>query len=838
MNINSLVMKKVIFTLLILAVALFCEAQSGSITNILVSQRTNGSGLVDIYFTLEGSGSNYNIIMETSFDAGNTFTLIQETYLDSVSGISPGDNIHLIWDGLGSFPNIYSEESMLKIIAYEEGTCPPLIPDVDGNAYNTAIMGTQCWMTVNLETTQYSNGTPIDYPGTDDTEWSNTTNGAYAWYDNDISWKDSYGALYNWYAVEDTNGLCPEGWHVPAENEWAKIIEYVGIEEIAGGKMKSTRTEPDDHPRWDDPNTGATNESNWSGLPGGAREFLGGFGFSVLGTKGEWWSPTIVGTYPRYYSLTNSTSSIYLYNDRPFNCGLSVRCVWNDSVEATLPEIITKNVIAVGWDTAWSGGNIINTGGASVTARGIVWSIQEQPTLENNQGFTVDGEGAGEFESRMGGLTSQTFYYVRAYATNSVGTEYGQQESFETLIAPGAPIVITDAVSDISYNTATSGGNVIDGGAAEVEARGVVWATFQNPTLENYEGFTEDGSGLGEYTSYLIGLTAGTQYYVRAYAMNFVATSYGNQADFNTLDPVLATVTTETVSDITYCSATSGGNVTDDGFGAITARGVVWATFQNPALENNEGFTTDGSGLGEFISYLSGLSQQTQYYVRAYATNSAGNAYGNQEEFVTEPFICGTTTITDIDNNVYNTVLVGSQCWMQENLETTKYSDGTPIEYPGTDNNAWSNNTTGAYAWYDNDISWKDLYGALYNYHAAFNTNGLCPEGWHIPSNSEWDIIINLYTEIAGRKMKSTRTDPDTHPRWDSPNYADNESEWTGFPGGEREFNGSFSQLGDKGHWMAVPLGYSPLLEHDTEYMGGSEHDSNCGLSIRCLKDE
>jgi uncharacterized protein (TIGR02145 family) len=177
-------------------------------------------------------------------------------------------------------------------------------------------------------------------------------------------------------------------------------------------------------------------------------------------------------------------------------------------------------------------------------------------------------------------------------------------------------------------------------------------------------------------------------------------------------------------------------------------------------------------------------------------------------------FVCGTSTVTDIDGNIYNTVQIGDQCWMKENLKTIHYRNGTPIEYPGSDNSAWQSNTSGAYAWYQNNISWKENYGALYNWYAVNNTNGLCPEGWHVPGDAEWNNLI-LYldpdadpnaigsqSDIAGGKLKSMRTAPEAHPRWNSPNTgASNESNWTGFPGGYRSVHCTYATIGFYGSW-------------------------------------
>jgi len=637
-------MKKAILTVLIILAGLYCAAQNDTITDIVVIQRTDGSGLVDISFTLNGQESSYNITLEVSFDAGNLFTPVPPAFFNGdIINIPPGENKQIVWDGLGSFPDTYSAEAKLKIIANKGASCPPSLTDIDGNSYTMAVIGSQCWMAENLETTKYKNGTPIDYPGVDNNAWTNNTNGAYGWYNNDISWKDSYGALYNWHAVMNANFLCPDGWHIPSHDEWSVLIEYLGGEYSAGGKLKSIRTEPDPHPRWDSLNVGATNESNWSGLPGGYREHTGSF--DELGGMGIWWTSTEIGGSLAWSQfIVNSGQSIILNNDFFKSYGLSVRCIWEENPQTTIPTVITAET-----------------------------------------------------------------------------------------------------------------------------------------------------------------------------------------------------------SEITQTTAVSGGNVTDDGGADVTARGVVWSTFENPTLEINEGVTSDGAGTGEFVSSLTGLSQETEYFVRAYANNSVGTAYGNQQEFVTVGFLCGTSTIADLDGNVYNTVLIDSHCWMAENLETTQYRNGTPIDYPGTDNNAWWNNTIGAYAWYNNDIAWKDSYGALYNFHAGVNANGLCPAGWHVPTDTEYTTLSDFLggEAVAGGKLKSTRTDPDPHPRWDSPNTgATNETNWTGFPGGFRDYMGYFGEQGRRGSfWTSTEAGFDVSWSRSMYYSSqnmtrNSDVFPGYGLSIRCLRDE
>ena len=320
--------------------------------------------------------------------------------------------------------------------------------------------------------------------------------------------------------------------------------------------------------------------------------------------------------------------------------------------------------------------------------------------------------------------------------------------------------------------------------------------------------------------------------------------------------PTLATATT---TDITQTTAKSGGNVTDDGGSTVTARGVCWSTNQNPTT--NDAQTTDGSGTGTFTSEIIGLTVNTGYYVRAYATNSEGTAYGNQETFITqsgggtgEP--CpGMPTVTDIDGNTYNTVLIGTQCWMAENLETTTYQNGTPI--PNVTNNiAWQNLTTGAYVWYDNDILWKNLYGTLYNWYAVDDPNGLCPTGWHVPTHDEWTALTDFIGGTGsphGNELKSCRQvnsplgggcNTTAHPRWheDNTDFGTDDYGFSGLPGGTRFYDGSFDFLGYNVLWWSSTE-YSSyhvwtrVLGWNGGYVGVGDGSKLYGLSVRCLRD-
>jgi len=317
---------------------------------------------------------------------------------------------------------------------------------------------------------------------------------------------------------------------------------------------------------------------------------------------------------------------------------------------AVLPSITTTAVTAITSTSATSGGDISSDGGSDVTARGICWSTSQDPTIAGDH--TDDGGGTGIFISDMAGLTPGTTYYVRAYATNSIGTIYGNELNFQS--GAVVPTVTTTAVTAITSSSASSGGNVTSQGGATVTARGVCWSTSPNPTTA--ESKTINGSGTGSYASSLTSLSPGITYYVRAYATNSAGTGYGDEFSFKT-DPVLPTLSTTTVTSITYNSAVSGGDITGDGGAAVTSRGVCWSTVQNPTIANSK--TIDGSGNGSFSSILTGLNPSTNYYVRAYATNNAGTAYGPQQPFSTPaaPYITvltptGTDHWLELENKI------------------------------------------------------------------------------------------------------------------------------------------------------------------------------------------
>jgi len=696
----------------------------------------------------------------------------------------------------------------------------------------------------------------------------------------------------------------------------------------------------------------------------------------------------------------------------------------------TLPEVTTAEISNITDISADGGGNVTKNGYTPITARGVCWSTSENPTLADNK--TSNGTGTGEFTSALTALTENTLYYVRAYASNSVGTAYGESVSFTSEHTVVLPTITTTIISDINNNSATGGGNVTENGYAEVTGRGICWNTAGSPVITDSK--TENGTGLGEFTSSLTGLNSNTVYHVRAYATNSAGTQYGSEVSFTSAegtftdardgntynyltlgtqvwmaenlaylpsvsehdegennlpyyyvygyegtdvsdakasanystygalynweassyacpsgwhlpsddewktleehlgmtsadadingwrssgnvgykmkstsgwtdngngsnssgfgalpagdrnsitgfininadayfwtatsnnaleswyrgfhysrneimrtylenqtgfsvrciqgDPATKpVVTTNTISNIDKTTADGGGEVTDDGGANITVRGVCWSTSEAPDV--NDSKTSNGTGTGTFTSSLTSLTPDTRYYVRAYATNSEGTAYGRQVYFNTEGSDNDGSFTDSRDGNVYDYKIIGTQIWMINNLaylphvsDSNTGSEDSPHRYVyGYEGSSVASAKASAN---------YSTYGVLYNWEAALIA---CPDGWMLPSSDQWTILKDyLGDDFAGYKMKSTTG-------WDNIGNGDNSSRFNALPTGERDYWGGFYGMGNRGgFWSTVPDGATQAERWYLVFNGDSLYTENIGksygFSVRCL---
>lgn len=338
-------------------------------------------------------------------------------------------------------------------------------------------------------------------------------------------------------------------------------------------------------------------------------------------------------------------------------------------------------------------------------------------------------------------------------------------------------------------------------------------------------------------------------------------------------DPDLATVTTSDIEVITSFSAIGGGEVTHTGGTGVSIhdRGLVWSTSENPTIDDNDGMTIKEGKLGEFSSTIEDLSPETTYFVRAYATTVAGVAYGEQISFTTDedPDFPG-GTVTDIEGNEYQTLFIGEQEWMAENLRVTKYNNQDEI-ITGLDDEQWVNATEGAYAVFpydhedaegiDSEEEMVEIYGKLYNWYAVTDDRELCPEGWRVPSRSDVTQLLNylensydfVNEDNIGNTLKDCRQinsplggycNTSEHPRWDahSTQFGTNDFGYSAIPAGYRFIGGNFTRIGRSARWwtateMSEVFSWNWTLSFVLGEANIYQSNLFAGFSVRCVRD-
>ena len=280
------------------------------------------------------------------------------------------------------------------------------------------------------------------------------------------------------------------------------------------------------------------------------------------------------------------------------------------------PELTTTSPTDISMFSAMVGGNVLKDNGYDVTARGVCYGVNENPTLDDNT--ILRGQGLGVFTCELTGLSPETIYYTRAFATNANGTTYGQQVVFTT---KSAPAVYTDEAIQITAHSAmVSGGYTSDGGEAITDC-GICYSFSPNPTTDTKVSLTVAES----FGCTLEKLRPNTTYYVRAYVVNKNGTAYGNEITFTTTTtlPVVKTLSA-TKASATTISAT--GAVESDGGHTVIERGICYSTNATPTTSSSKVLCE--VGIGTYSCTITALQAGTTYYVRAYAINSEGSSYG------------------------------------------------------------------------------------------------------------------------------------------------------------------------------------------------------------------
>ncbi|MBN1182901.1 MAG: fibronectin type III domain-containing protein [Bacteroidales bacterium] len=386
----------------------------------------------------------------------------------------------------------------------------------------------------------------------------------------------------------------------------------------------------------------------------------------------------------------------------------------------------------------------------------------------------------------------------------------------------GNKIKVTDPiVLDSSYRSATIKTYIYCSEDQEISQVGHIWSTDPRANIalivdtranEGKYDHNEDGS----FTSELFDLSPGTKYYVWAYAHFGNTTVYSPPTEFSTIGIVAPSVSID-YSNLTDRSVTISCEVLEDGGDVITLTGICWSRNPNPTSSSPHIEQTGNSTT--FTNTINGLDPNTNYYIRAYARNSAGKfGYSTSSTILTHK-------LTDIDNNEYNTVRIGTQVWMAENLKTTKYSERTNLEDGTGNSDIWGDYSTEYYFAYEDNSTNASTYGYLYTWAAAMHNQpssnsipsgiqGVCPDGWHLPSDAEWDILINFLggADVAGVKMREAGP-----AHWGNDNTGTNTSGFTALPAGIRNPND-----GDGNLWFG--LGIQTHFMTSTESSTDSDH--------------
>jgi uncharacterized protein (TIGR02145 family) len=434
-----------------------------------------------------------------------------------------------------------------------------------------------------------------------------------------------------------------------------------------------------------------------------------------------------------------------------------------------------------------------------------------------------------------------------------------EEENKGDLIEP-VPVVQTLPVVWTSA-TAASGGGIIDG-QANVTKRGLVWSTSPNPKITDSK--SEAGSGNGEFTSTLTGISNSNTYYVRAYAETNSTVVYGNEVFLSGQGP-----TSGTISALNCTSASHNGSISQ-GSAASGVSSVISYTGGNGG--NHNGQTVSSTGVTGLTATLAPGVFSTGSGTLTYTINgnpsSIGTAsfainIGGQSCTLTRTVsgggpsgisahTCGATNVhnpaktygsmTDQEGNVYKTIVIGAQEWMAENLKTTIYNNGEPIANVN-ESNLWADLATfslGAWCYYNNDSQYDCPYGKLYNWYAVADPRNICPTGWHVPSDAEWTTLTTFLgsESAAGGKMKGTGLQ-----YWASPNAsATNESAFSGLPGGFRGQDGTFNYIFSSGFWWSstdfnADYGAGIILGFNNSNIVSITNGRQTGFSARCLRD-
>ena len=724
------------------------------------------------------------------------------------------------WDAAHETPTVCSNINRFNSNEQHTGTNLTAVSDFDGNVYKVVQIGNQCWLKENLRSTHFANGralravynnsqadsADIYYALQDPTATIYSTGPC----DGGLTFAqhtEKYGLLYNWYTAMGTKnpdynmhnvqGICPDGWHLPDTTEWHTLEASVGITDI--------------HP---------VNDG-----------FIGNTAVA-LSTGCEWKETNIPNAIGNYHTLNRNASG---FSARPAGCFLDV----------------AHNIDGYPYP-------------ANTFAYTGIWCFFWSSTRYYVEGTAPQYTGKAAYNYDL--------HYDQAGISRDVNKEdYLIGRSVRCLRDAASLKVRIDNALSTSNTTAQIIANVWDLGETACDERGVCWSTSPNPTVT--DSHLTNGNGMGSYTINITGLTDGVIYYVRAYAHDAEGYVYSNEITLPIAPPTVLT------ADVTNQSSTSAklhGNITSVGSTSCEA-GICLGTSANPTTADTYQHVTV-SATGDYSVVFSGLTPGQTYHYRAYASNASGDSYGADATFVAD--VCnGLATISDGETNAYAVVAIGTQCWTQTSMRATQYADGTAIafgspHYSGSSvvlNNIHWSTTMGYYytPYNNNDNSLPNateradriqIWGYLYNWAAATRNGtdpqGICPNGWHIPTGAEWDVLDNYAITNYGCSGGSVRALCSSD-SWGgtpvatnacAPGYnqsQNNGTHFTAYPAGiynpssgyvldGYDSRGRFVNFWSYNGYEYTAMGYNSV---DLDKHNGLSEYKKYAFSVRCVKD-
>jgi len=397
------------------------------VENVRFAQRTDGTLLVDIYYDVtDADGDSLEISVTASNDNGATWSLPCASLSGDIGyGIDTGNNKHIVWDFYADNPDVSGSNYKIRVKAED------YVVDIDGNRYKIVTIGNLEWMAENLRVTQYRNGDFL--PNViDRAEFNKLSTGAYCYYDNNNNYASIYGALYNWYVVNDSSNIAPFGWHVATDEEWKQLEMTLGMSrETAdsvgrrgtdeGGKLKETGTT-----HWTSPNEGATNASGFTARPGGIRQPFVLHDFSVMGDKAFFWVASECCEQEQAWArdLYFNHSNIHRYGWQKVH-GFSIRCVRDSKIMPNPPVLINPSDGANVEPSPTLMWNAVNNA--------ISYSLQISTDI-NFTTLVYNQPRKTGTTYKITGLAGGTTHYWRVNATNTVGTSgWSEVRSFTTI---------------------------------------------------------------------------------------------------------------------------------------------------------------------------------------------------------------------------------------------------------------------------------------------------------------------------------------------------------------------------------------------------------------------